>query len=243
MYFFYYQILNSKGTTKRGILQLPFDNDISVAVYLERRGDIVLYVKAFPIIINWLFAFLAWIFRQPISRQELAESLNNIAVMLKGGIPIIQTLQDILSEHTNKTIRKIGQDMVMRIESGSSFTVAAESHRRIFSDPVMFLFRIGEASGNLDRTILEASKHILNLDRIRKDAKQALIYPIFMFVAVLSALLFWITFVTPIMLEVYDDLKVDLPPLTTSIIATSDFIIRNMKTLIFSTVFTILGIF
>ncbi|MBF0284122.1 MAG: type II secretion system F family protein [Magnetococcales bacterium] len=232
MGYFNYKIIDTDGMPRGGLVELPFDSPMSAIAFLERQGGTVLYANPLP---NWLGSLVGMVgrfFEAKISREELAEALTNLSVMLRAGVPLLSGLRDTMASHDNPSLAKVGKEMVMRIENGSSFTDAAKSYPRIFPDIMLFLTRLGEESGSLDRTIKDAAEHIRRIDRIIKDTKQALIYPSFMFVAILGALGFWIYIVVPTMKGLFKSMQLDLPPLTVWVIDGSMFVMENFISIV-----------
>ncbi|MBF0588532.1 MAG: type II secretion system F family protein [Magnetococcales bacterium] len=224
MSFFHYKRISKEGKVDGGLIELPFDNPNSAMTYLERDGGTVLFAQPLSDWLGTILHYLVIFVEKPVSREELAEALNNLAVILKAGIPLLGGIKDTVAAHENPTLSKIGGQIVQRIESGSSFSDAAKGFTRIFPDTMLFLIRLGEESGSLDRTIKDAAEHEVRMDKIAKDMKGAMIYPIFMLVAIFGAMIFWIAFVVPPMIGMFAKMQVELPPLTVWLINTAEFL-------------------
>ncbi|MBF0157930.1 MAG: type II secretion system F family protein [Magnetococcales bacterium] len=238
MAYFRYNMLSKEGRQKVGLISLPFDNPISAMAYLERQGNIVFEATPMPPLVGRAIGLLDQLFGQNISKEELAEALNNVAVMLKAGLPLMSALQDALAEHNNNTLSRIGKEIVMRVEAGASLTDALKGYRNIFSGNVLFLISLGEETGSLDRTIHDAAEHMKKMDKIQKDVKSALRYPMIVFGMIVIAMMFWLYSVVPAVAGVFKSMGAKLPAMTIMVIEASDVVI-NSAPIFFGTIIAI----
>ncbi len=234
MAIYHYKLIEATGRPRTGVVDLPFENEVSAMAYLERQGGTVIFARMLPHLLGQILGLFFKLFEQRVKRIEMAEALANLGVMLGAGIPVISAIRDTFIDNTNQTLVRVGRDLVMRIESGSSLSEAANYHKAIFSDTVLFLMRLGEESGNLDHTIKDAAEHVRRIDRIIRDVRGALVYPAFVFVAIFGALGFWLYFVVPTMVDLFRSLAVDLPPLTVGLIAFSEFLEQHIGKFVFA---------
>ncbi|MBF0152603.1 MAG: type II secretion system F family protein [Magnetococcales bacterium] len=224
MAYFRYKLIDKDGRMQGGFVELPFQNPISAMTYLEKKGSTVLFAEIVPPLLSGLINLLVGFFAKPITKAELAESLSNVAVMLAAGIPLITAIKDAMAEHDNTTLARLGGEIVMRIEGGVSMAEAVKAYPQHFPGSMVFLVRLGEESGNLDRTLKDAGEHVKRVDRIVKDTKSALIYPAFMFTAIFSAIAFWLVIVAPVLSDLFKSAELKLPWFTIAVMNLSDFL-------------------
>ncbi|MBF0213490.1 MAG: type II secretion system F family protein [Magnetococcales bacterium] len=224
MAYFHYKMIGKDGMIQGGLVQLPFDSTISAISYLEQKGGAVIFAKPLHPVVGAIHGGIERFFETKVETADMAEALNNMAIMLKAGIPVVSAIQDAMADNENPTLAKVGQDLVSRIHSGATLSEAARYWARYFPDTALFLMRIGEETGSLDRTILDASRHMLKVDKIKRETKSALMYPAFMFIAIFGAMAFWLYFVVPLMLPLLQATGKQLPGLTLGIIAVADFL-------------------
>ncbi|MBF0124127.1 MAG: type II secretion system F family protein [Magnetococcales bacterium] len=227
MAYFRYNLLDKEGHQKTGLISLPFDNPVSAMAYLERQGNVVFSATPLPQLLGRAVGLLKQFFGQKITKEELAEALNNVAVMLKAGLPLMSALQDAIAEHNNATLSQIGKEIVLRVEGGSSLTDAIKGYGHIFSGNVLFLISLGEETGSLDRTIHDAAEHMKKMDKIQKDVKSALRYPAIVFGMIVVAMMFWLYSVVPSVAGVFKSMGAKLPAMTIMVIDISDVVINN----------------
>ena len=224
MAYFRYKVINREGRISGGVIELPFDNPISAIAYLERQGNTVLFADPLNITIGSILSGLQQVSEKSIALEEVAELLKNMSIMLKAGVSLLAAVEDVVVGSENPSIVRMGKDLVHRIQAGTSFSEAAGAWKKIFPNTALLLIRIGEETGSLDRTMLEASRYVSKMARIRKEFKSALSYPILMLSAILLAATFWLIFVVPMMMDLLSSMHKELPPLTRGVIALSEFV-------------------
>lgn len=224
MAYFRYKLITKEGRIAGGIVELPFNNPISAMAYLERQGGTVLFADPLNVTIGGILAGFQHASEPGITLEEVSEFLKNISIMLKAGVSLMAAVEDVLLQSENLSVVRMGKDLLYRIQAGTSFSEAAGSWKKIFPNTALLLIRIGEETGSLDRTMLDASRYVAKMARIRKDFKNALSYPTFMLIAILLAAIFWLMFVVPMMLDLLNSMQQELPPLTRGVIALSEFI-------------------
>ncbi|ABK43450.1 type II secretion system protein [Magnetococcus marinus MC-1] len=245
MAYFYYKYLSKDGPIATGLIDLPYDNPISATTYLEQQGHTVIVVNPLSPFMGALAGLAIHTFEKKVTMEELAEGLTNMAVMLKAGIPLITCLKDTIADHDNSTLSKVGQQLVMRVEGGSSLAEALAAYPRYFPDTLVFLVRLGEETGSLDQTVRDAAAHTQKMDKIRRDTKSALTYPTFMFVAIFGAMFFWIYLVVPPMADMFKQFQLDLPVFTKMVIDGSVVIKANVGMIfgvLLGTIFTLVAL-
>ncbi|MBF0125937.1 MAG: type II secretion system F family protein [Magnetococcales bacterium] len=226
MAYFHYKLIGKDGVVRGGLVELPFDSPLSATAFLEQKGSAVIFAQPLSPVLGTIYGVLERFFETRVDVGTMAEALNNVAIMLKSGISVVAAIQDAMADSDNPTMSKLGHDLVGRIQAGASLSEAAKPWTRYFPDTTLFLMRIGEETGSLDRTIKDASQHMIKVDKIVRETKGALMYPAFMFTAIFGAMAFWLYFVVPMMLPLIKATGKELPALTLGIVATADFL-RN----------------
>jgi len=176
-----------------------------------------------------------------VSRREIAELLHQLAVSLKSGIPLITILEDLEPELKNKHLKESVKTIKNALRRGATVREAFE-RAKIFSPIVLSLVEIGEESGRLDRTLEEASQHLYRIDEIISQTKRALTYPSFVLLAMSFALAFWIFYVLPQILKVFQEMNLALPLPTIILMNTVNFFI-NFKSWILLGIISSIAIF
>ena len=149
---------------------------------------------------------------------------SQFAVILKAGIPIRRTVELIADKMTDKTLKRILQEVAKDVEAGRSLSSSFEERgRKLF--PVTFLetIRAGEEAGSLDTSFDSVSKHYAKQSKMKGKVRGALIYPAFVLVIAIVVVIVLMVKVVPTFTAIFDDYDAELPIPTQILIGMSDF--------------------
>ncbi|MBU4372402.1 MAG: type II secretion system F family protein [Proteobacteria bacterium] len=204
-----YKAVDANGNVLKGILE--GHDASSVQGSLTTRGLYVLQVREsgrlFKKVEEKLSAFR-------ISRKDVIEFSSNMAIMLRAGVPLLSALEDIIKTMTNEYMKGAIIDVKKNTEMGVKFSDALNLQRKIFPDILIRLARVGEETGRLENSLSEVATHLKKLEDLAATVKRALIYPLFSLITTGAAVIFWLAYVLPKMMEVIISLGVKMPLLT-----------------------------
>ena len=149
---------------------------------------------------------------------------SQFAVILKAGIPIRRTVELIADKMTDKTLKRILEQVAKDVEGGRSLSVSfAERGGKLF--PVTFLetIRAGEEAGSLDASFDSVSKHYAKQSKMKGKVRGALIYPAFVLVVAIVVVIVLMVKVVPTFTAIFDSYDAELPIPTQILIGLSDF--------------------
>ncbi len=222
------EALNREGKKERKIVEIDVEEEIFR--FLEFSGLIPLKIKKVPSFYRYL-NIKKYLYR--IKKQEIIETLENLHIVVKSGIPVTNGLIDIAEDTENPALKEMLTDIAYRLQMGYTLSRAFEHYQDAFSPVVVSLIKIGEETGSLDKTLKDASEHLKRIEDIKSKTKQALIYPTFAFVSVFGAMIFWLVYVLPKIIEAFKDFNVKLPAMTIFIMYVSDFTRKYIVLIIF----------
>lgn len=228
---YYYKLLLSNGRVKSGITQLAVEHDASARIWLEKNFDaVVITLTRFP---GWLAETqrsLSHLVKPTIKPIELSGMLQDLAVMTSSGIPVMEALRAVANEvgqGRTSNAAKLARRMLEELDAGASLSDAFARYPDAFPETVRNLIMIGDETGSMDLMLKEAAEHIERISRMTADTKQALIYPVFVFSAIIAAGGFWIYYVVPNLADLFKQMNAKLPPLTVAVMAGSEWLISN----------------
>ncbi len=198
-----YKALNREGKVIKGEAEALSLEDFFA--YLSQEGLI-------PIKYSTKFSFLENRIKR-ITRKELAEFCHNLAFMLSAGIPLISAIQDLRDTTKNPLLKRKIEKIAIEVSKGTPLSEAFKL-TGIFPPIVISLIKIGEETGRLDKTLEEASKHLYRVEEIISQTKRAMIYPAFVIFSISGALIFWLVYVLPKILNVFKEMQIKLPTST-----------------------------
>lgn len=155
--------------------------------------------------------------------KEVVEFCYQLSMYLEGGVDIRQIFEDIINESVSPSLKKVVKKISARIAEGESLS-SAFRHTRVIPDIVVTLVEIGEKSGQLANSLKDAASYIERQMELRAATMRALIYPSFTVAIMIVALVFWITFVIPQIVNVIRFMDVELPVQTQMLLTVSEFI-------------------
>jgi len=189
-----------------------FDTDENTLfIYLQFSNLTPVKVKSLPEFFRYLN--IRRLFKK-VKRSEIIEVLENLHLIVKSGLPLSTGILDLAEDAQNPALKDILYDIAFKVQGGMSLSNAVEPYKDILTDVVISLFRIGEETGTLDRTLKDAAEHLRRIEDLVSKTKQALIYPVFALTAVLSALIFWTVYVMPKLVKMFKDMGIELPSVT-----------------------------
>ncbi len=218
MPYYQYKALNNDGAVVRGTLEAL---DLEAA---EQSSVMTpLHILSIKETSGTLIALRNSFRARQVKREQLVEFANNLAVMLRAGIPIVGALNDLAESAEDPYLLEVIGQVRSDISMGSSFGAAVSKHPQVF--PAMFirLVSVGEETGNLDGSLEEAAVHIQRVEDLTSAMKQAMIYPMFAFVTTLGSLIFWLVYVLPKMTSLFKEMGVKIPAITRFLILMSSF--------------------
>lgn len=228
---YYYKLLLSNGRVKSGITQLAVEHDASARMWLEKNFDaVVITLTRFP---GWLAETqrsLSHLIKPSIKPLELSGMLQDLAVMTSSGIPVMEALRAVANEvgdGRTSNAAKLARRMLEDLDAGATLSDTFSRYPDAFPETVRNLIMIGDETGSMDKMLQESAEHVERISRMTADTQQALIYPAFVFSAIIGAGGFWIYYVVPNLADLFKQMNAKLPPLTVAVMAGSEWIISN----------------
>ncbi len=161
-----------------------------------------------------------------VPRKRLAIFTRQFSVMLDAGLPLVQCLEILGSQEDNRHFKEIIRQVRIDVESGASLADAMRKHPVAFDDLYVSMIAAGEAGGILDIILQRLSTYIEKSVRLRSQVRTAMMYP----AAVISiaVLVVWVILwkVIPVFAQLFAGVGAELPFLTRSVIAASNFVGR-----------------
>ena len=88
--------------------------------------------------------------KKKVPRKEIMHFSRQMGVFMKAGIPIMEALEVIALETTEKLMKKVIVEMIDDLRAGDTFTAAAAAHPEAFPNFYVGILESAELTGNLD---------------------------------------------------------------------------------------------
>src|SRR5678815_1347327 len=157
---------------------------------------------------------------------DLVVFTRQLATMLDAGLAMVQSLQALAEQTTNKVMRDVIKDVCVRVESGDSFSQALVKHPKVFNRLYVCMVDAGEKGGLLAEILARLAIYQENAARLRKKVKSAMMYPTVVTVVAILITIFLLVKVVPVFGEIFSSFQAELPAPTQYLIDISDFVKR-----------------
>lgn len=168
-YTFYWEGIASNGTRCTGKLT---GNNKKVIIKELHNQDIT------PLSVRIKSQFSFGIINKKISHKQIVDFTQQLALLLKTGIPLQESLSIILKGQTCITFQKIITKIKLSLESGKSLTHALQQFPKHFDPMYCSLINAGETAGALTDTLADLSHYLERSTQLKTKIRKAMLYPL-----------------------------------------------------------------
>jgi len=166
--------------------------------------------------------------RQRVKRQEFLVFNQELATLLKAGMPLVQSLDILRQRVVNPTFKSVLDSVHDRVRSGSSLSDAFGEHGSMFPPVYSASLLAGERSGNLDAVIRRYVAYDKIIGAVKRRTLSALIYPAILVTMMVLLIGIIVLRVVPAFSEFYANFERELPLSTRIVVAVSDGVVSNL---------------
>ncbi len=156
-------------------------------------------------------------------RKDILNFTNQVAVMIRAGISLQETIESIAGQQTNEKFKVILNDIKEKIESGHSFSQALAEYPDVFSHLYVNMVAAAEMSGSLSSMLQKLAGYLDSEAETRSQIKGAMIYPAIIAFMAITVTIFMICFILPKFTTIFDGKEHLLPVSTKALLAMSAF--------------------
>src|SRR5688500_9825120 len=160
--------------------------------------------------------------------SDLVVFTRQLATMIDAGLAMVQSLQALGEQTTNKVMRDTIKDVTQRVESGDSFSQALLKHPKVFNKLYVCMVDAGEKGGLLAEILARLATFLENTARLRKKVKSAMMYPTVVTFVAISITIFLLVKVVPVFGEIFSGFGAKLPAPTQFPITFINWMTSNM---------------
>lgn len=180
----------------------------------------------------WRKKQFIWNVRRNIKTSDRISFIHEFACLHIAGVPIMRSLEMVSTQTHNPAIRFAINDVMNKVQTGTSLARAFRDHEVIFSEFFVNMVEAGEISGNLGPTLKKVADQMEHMAEFEVRIKSAFVYPAIvgsMCILIIACLLL---FVIPVFENLYLQMGVQLPTPTRILVIISKFIHSNWITLL-----------
>jgi type IV pilus assembly protein PilC len=167
--------------------------------------------------------------RKPkIPRHEFLVFNQELATLLKAGMPLVQSLDILRTRLANPVFKAVLDDVHEKVRAGTALSDAFQAHGDLFPTVYTASLMAGERAGNLDAVLRRFVAYAKVVDTVRKKTISALVYPMIL-VGLAFVLVGIIVFkVVPTFSDFYDSFDAELPLSTRLIVGFANVVRDNV---------------
>ena len=158
-----------------------------------------------------------------VALADLVVFTRQLATMIDAGLAMVQSLQALAEQTTNKVMRDVIRDVCTRVEGGDSFSAALQKHPKAFNRLYVCMVDAGEKGGLLAEILARLATYLENTARLRKKVKAAMMYPTVVTVVAIGITMFLLVKVVPVFGDIFKSFGAELPAPTKVLIQVSEF--------------------
>jgi type II secretory pathway component PulF len=156
--------------------------------------------------------------------QELATFTNQLANLLKSGMPLTVALNSMTHLETKGIPSDVSRQLKNDVTEGKGLSEAMAKQPVIFSSLYINMVKAGEQSGALVDVLRRMGDHFEKFAEVSAKFKSAMIYPLFVCCVGIAISIFFMTVMLPSFMQLFQGLNVKLPLMTRILIGLNDFI-------------------
>jgi len=168
--------------------------------------------------------------------QNIISILDQIEIQLEVNINIDDAFRNLVDEFPRGKPRFVIAHISDEINSTGRVAEACAQFPRIFPDHIRQILSVGESTGKLAQSIRRLIDFFQGADMLRSTVISASMYPAMVMFAMAVFIFVIFGFTVPTLMKVFNEIGVELPPLTLAVLAISNFIKAYFTPLIILTV-------
>jgi type IV pilus assembly protein PilC len=190
------------GTARRSILE----QGLVVVDLKEKKGVLQTEITA-----------------EKVPRRELMHFSRQMAIFVRTGIPMLEALDVMSEEMSNKVFARILAEMAEALRQGSTFAGAAALHPHAFPTYYLGILRSAELTGNLDIVLDQLADYIERDIEAKRKITSALTYPAIVLGFAFAAVVIITAVVLPRFKTFFSSLHARLPLPTRMLLSIANF--------------------
>ncbi len=164
--------------------------------------------------------------KRKISGELLATFSKELSAYLNSGMTILTAIKLLENQHeSEKKYLSFLSSIKTMIEEGKSLYRALGT-QKIYAMPEFFIqsLNIAGQSGKMVEVLTNMGNFFSAQNKVKKQVKNAMVYPSIIFMVAIAMTSFLIAFVVPKITEIFEDTDQELPPITQFVLSISNFL-------------------
>ena len=177
-----------------------------------------------------------------IGTQEFLVFNQELATLLKAGMPLVQSLDILRRRVSNTTFKAVLDNVHDKVKAGTALSDAFGEHGSLFPAVYSASLLAGERSGNLEQVIRRYVGYEKVVGAVRRRTISALIYPAILVTMMIVLIGIIVLKVVPSFSDFYANFGRQLPLSTRIIVGFSKFVAANFWLMVIAVVAGVVGL-
>ncbi len=161
------------------------------------------------------------------SSSQVTLFTRELAMLLKAGLPLDQSLEFLEKDARSKKLRRLIGQIGDHIRNGKSLHEALEEQGPVFPPVYASMVKVAEASGTLVSVLERTAQGREKAQKLRSKALSEVLYPCILVIMAIAVVVIMLTFVVPRFKDMIVHAGTEVPQQARAVIAASDWLIAN----------------
>jgi len=226
---FDYQAVDSRGKTKKGVVE--GDTPRQARALLREQG--LMPTEVTPTLANNKSTSgksgktSTRKGKGKVSASELALITRQLATLVESGLPLEESLIAVAEQGDKNSIKSMVMGVRTKVTEGYGLAESMAEYPKVFNRLYRAMIAAGEKSGHLDKVLNRLADYTEQREQMRSQLIQALVYPVIMTVVAIGVIAILLTKVVPQIVGQFEHMGANLPGSTKFLIASSEFLQAN----------------
>ncbi|WP_088007244.1 type II secretion system F family protein [Indiicoccus explosivorum] len=160
----------------------------------------------------------------PVKRDQFIMFLRQFATLMRAGVTIVNAIEILSQQVESKGLQKALHSASEDLRKGNSLSDAFAKHPKIFEPLTLNLLKAGEMSGNIDEALDRLAIHYDKAYQTRQKVISAMTYPAVVGVLAIGVVIFLLTSIVPMFVDMFNDFGGELPAITRFVMGASEVV-------------------
>jgi general secretion pathway protein F len=221
---FEYTALDKTGREKKGVIE--GDAPRQVRQQLREQGLVPLEVQEVAQRESRSRS-RSTLFQRGVSATDLALITRQLATLVRAALPLEECLRAVAQQTDRPRLQSMLLAVRSRVMEGHTLAAGLGDFKHVFPELYRTTVEAGEEAGHLERVLERLADYTENRQQMRQKVQLAVFYPALLTLVAILVVGGLMTYVVPKVVAVFDNINQELPPLTVTLIAISDFLRNN----------------
>jgi len=158
-------------------------------------------------------------------RRLVLDFTRQLGTMIDAEIKLTEALGVLISQTQDTKLSQVIQNIRDQVMSGESLADGLKQYPEWFDPIYVSMVRVGEATGNIGRSLKLLGDYMGKRIRLEAKVKAALTYPAFLVVVCISVIVILMTFVVPRITRIITESGRTVPAITSFLMGTSNILL------------------